>query len=449
MSQPRVTALLTDRWLLGQMAVGLVVRVVLAVWLDDSMAARGDEGIYRRGALLLRESGTFDTGTPLHPPLYFVFLASTSWLSGLWPISWTLTTKLLQCLLSVATAIPVYRTARRISGVRAARFAAAFLLFDPTLIAFTHMLWPATVFLLLLAIVCDALPGLETRSNLNVATHGLLFGLAMLLKSAVGVLALFFAGWWARRLGLRTTLRLVLVFGGTALLVVAPWAVRNQLRYGSEILLENELPYNLWIGNDPQPAQEILRTWVYLGDPVTRSHVGMRRGLLAIGEDPQRFARRFVERAVQLWGLEFFVVRHLVTGGYGQMDRGAFLLAYWAIQGFWALALLAAALGLARGWRDPVLRLVLMYALVFTLIVSGMVATTRFRIPFGYVLAVCAGLGVDRLLVARDRRGWVPAFIALAVLASSASRPIFWTISTGSFEQVSELNDDEWRFFRY
>jgi hypothetical protein len=176
----------------------------------------------------------------------------------------------------------------------------------------------------------------------------------------------------------------------------------------------------------------------------------MRRGLQAIGDDPQRFAIRFVERAVQLWGLEFFVVRHLVTGGYGQTDRWAFLLAYWTVQGFWALSLLAAALGLARAWRDPVLRLVLMYALVFTLIVSGMVATTRFRIPFGYVLAVCAGLGVDRLLVARkDRRGWVPAFIALAVLASSAARPMFWTISTGSFEQVSELNDDEWRFFRY
>lgn len=441
---------LTDRWLLAQMAIALLVRVGLAIWLDEGMIPRGDEGIYRRGAWMLRESGVLDTGTPLHPPLYVVFLAATSWLSDFWSVSWTLTTKLLQCLLSVVTAIPVYRTARRLAGNRVARLASAFVLFDPTLIAFTHMLWPATIFLLLVSIVFDALPDLDKRSNWSVALHGLLFGLAMLLKSAVGVLALLVAGWWLRRLGLRAALRLVLIFGGTALLVVAPWALRNQLRYGSGILLENELPYNLWIGNDAQPAQEILRTWVYLGDPVTRSHVGTKRGLLAIRDDPQRFARRFAERMVQLWGLEYFVVRHMVIGGYGQLDRGTFFLTYWIVQGFWGFTLIAAAAGLFRAWQDPVLRLILVYTAVFTLIVSCMVATTRFRVPFAYVLSICAALGIDQLLTSRaDRRSWAPMLVAIVVLAFSAARPMFRTIASGDFDRVHDLNEDEWRFFRY
>ncbi|MGE4605922.1 MAG: hypothetical protein AAEJ52_04195 [Myxococcota bacterium] len=152
---------LSDRWLLGLIAGGLLVRIVAAALLDPDMRLRGDENIYTRHALELLETGRLDTGWFVRPPLYFVFMAGTHLLSDALPVSWTLLTKWLQCIASVATAIPVYRGARRIAGTRAARFAAAFLLFDPTLIGYTSLLWPETLFTLLVAIVFDGVADLD------------------------------------------------------------------------------------------------------------------------------------------------------------------------------------------------------------------------------------------------------------------------------------------------
>ena len=106
-----------------------------------------------------------------------------------------------------------------------------------------------------------------------------------------------------------------LVLGLAAMTVVTPWVIRNQLRYGPAIILENQGPYNLWIGNEPTPAPRILAEWNAIGDPVERSRTGMERGLAAIRSDPAAFLQRSALRAVNLWGLEFFVVRHIVTGG--------------------------------------------------------------------------------------------------------------------------------------
>ena len=432
------------------MAVGLLLRVALAALLDGRMQPRGDELTYLRWGAGLLDQGQLETGNFVRPPLYFGVVALAAQLAGLWSGSLTLTAKLLQCLLSTATALPVYRTAHRVGGRRVARLASGLLLLDPTLIGYTHLLWPETLLLFALALICDAIPGLDSRRAPAIAGYGALFGAAMLLKPVSGLLALMLACHWWWQIGWRRALRLSLVFGLAALAVVAPWAIRNQLRYGPTIVLENQGPYNLWIGNDPTPAPQILREWNAIGDPVERSRTGMERGLAAIRSDPAAFLHRSALRAVNLWGLEFFVVRHIVTGGYGRVDRTSLLAVAWLLQSAWALSLLAAALGMARAWRDPTLRLLLLHALVFTLLVATMVGTTRFRVPFAFLLAVTGGLGLDALL--SRRAGWrelLAAVLALALLASSASRPLFRTLLTGSFQRPAEFNTPEYRFFRY
>lgn len=441
---------LQDPWLFALLALGLGLRVIVAWWLDAGMRPRGDELTYLVQAASLRDSGTLDTGFFVRPPLYFVWLAGMGWLADLLDVRFGLLVKLAQSLVGVVAALPVYRSALRLADRRTARLAVAFLLFDPTLVAYTHLFWPETLYLLAVAIVFDGIADLDERSTARVAGLGLTAGIALLLKPAFGLFTLLLAGHWLQRLGWAGALRRVLVFGGVAAVVVAPWVVRNQLLYGPVILMENQGPYNLWIGNDPAPPRRILESWKVLPDAATRSRVATQRGLEAIAEAPGRFARNSVVRAANLWGLEFFVLRHVVSGGYGPVSRETALFAFWVIQTAYAAALLCAALGLQRLWRDPTQRLLLIYALVFTAVVATMVTTTRFRVPFSFPLSIAAGLGVDRVLRRQIRRPDLATLgLACALLAFSASRPLFRTFASGDFDDVRELAKWSWWFFRY
>ena len=143
-------------------------------------------------------------------------------------------------------------------------------------------------------------------------------------------------------------------------------------------------------------------------------------------------------------------MRYVVIGGYGPASREALLATFWGLQAAYAIALLCAALGLRRLTADPTLRLLLVHAAVFTAIVSLMVTTTRFRVPFAFLLAVASGAGLDLALTRRLRRADLVALgVATGVLAFSFTRPLFTTIATADFERVGELARWPWRFFRY
>jgi hypothetical protein len=447
----RISDALADRWLLGLMAVGLLVRIATVVLTLADTSLLADDSVYIRRAMHFLATGELGPGAFVRPPLYILVLAAMRSLSLPFELSWTLTAKVLQCVAGVATAIPVYRSARRVAGVRAARFASAFLLLDPTLIAYAHLLWPEVLFSMLVAFVFDGIARLDQRPRWTAAALGIVIGLAMLLKPVFGIFTLILAISWFLRLGLRSAIRLALIVGAPAALVISPWVIRNQLRYGPSILLENQGAYNLWIGNDPRPPAEIYQEWYALrGDPVTQTRTGLHRGLEAIQADPVRFLGCSAVRALNLWGLEYFVVRHMIFGGYGDITKGTLLFWFWVIQAGYALALLSAAAGLAPVYQDRSLRLVLIYAVVLTIVVSAMVATTRFRVPLGFLLSVAAGIGASKVLEQRIQgRGLAAVALALLVLGLSASRPVFRDIASARFEAMAELRKAEWFWFRY
>lgn len=444
----RLSAALRDHWVLAMIAAGLIVRVALAVLLDGEMTPRGDERLYLNKASDFLRTGSLETGAFVRPPLYFAFLAFTEAVAGEASV---LVARLVQCVASCATALPVYRSASRIGGRRSARLAVALLLFDPTLIAFSHLLWPETLFTLAVAIVFDGVVGLGPGHVRRAVALGAVTGLAMLLKPVFGLFTLLLAVSWVQRLGLVSAVRLALVFGGTAAVVISPWVVRNQLRYGGSVVLENQGGYNLWSGNAKQSPKLILDAWGKIkGGPGARNQVAAERGVRAIRDDPGRFARSYARRASNFFGFEYFAVRHLAMGGYPDVSRGALLVCFYVIQIGWALALLSAALGLGPTLRDPTLRLVALYGLAFVLLVSAMVVTTRFRVPFVFVTAVAGGVGLDRLF--SGRLGWrsaVLALVAASLLAVSASRPIFLKHFTGDFATRTDLLTSDWVFFRY
>lgn len=437
---------LRDRWLLGLLAVGLLLRIALALFVHGSTTLIADDFFYAQGAQSLLETGEIKGDAFVRPPFYFVFLAAIRLLAD----DWQLTARIVQCALGAGAAIPVYRTTRTIAGPRSARMAAGFLLLDPTLIAYCHLFWPETLFLLLVSVVFDGVGRLAPGDRRQALALGMVSGIALLVKPVFGLFTLLLAGWWVLRWGWLPALRTALPFGLAAAIVASPWVLHNQLRFGPAIIFENQVPYNLWVGNDPRPPMAILNRWNALPDPVTRSRVGFEKGLEAIRSDVPGFLQRSAGRALNLWGLEFFVLRNLTRGGYGRIGKDDFLAIFWILQAGYAVLLICFALGIPRARRAPALGLLLAYAAAFTLLVCMMAGTTRFRIPFSFLLSAGAGIGLDRLLAWRvSREAWAATALALLLLGSSASRPLFREIVAGHYEDPRELHTISRLFFRY
>ena len=154
---------------------------------------------------------------------------------------------------------------------------------------------------------------------------------------------------------------------------------------------------------------------------------------------------------MNFWGFEFFAVRYVTIGGYGTVSRSTLLLVFWIVQLGWALSFCCAAVGISTAGRDPTLRLILLYTVAFTLLVSMMVTTTRFRVPFAFWICIAGGIGADQLIARRATRRTL-AFAALAIvllLGASGSRPMFRKFITGDFSTPSDFDRPSWRGYRY
>ncbi len=444
------SALIADRYLLALLVVGLLVRVVATLLTDDAAVLIADDNEYVERVEQFMTGQGFTMRGFVRPPLYFALLAMIWQFCDWLGIEWVLAIKLLQCVAGTATALPVYASALAIAGRRTARFAAGFILLDPTLIAYSQLIWPDIVYSLIVAIVFDGVRRLAPDRPARALALGALTGAALLLRPVFGLFTLLLAASWLKRLGPVPALRLVLIFGGTAAIVISPWVVRNQLLYGPTILIENLGPYNLWIGNDPRSATRIFYEWFNLGDPVVRSRVAFARGTQAIAADPSRFAVRSVRRAINLWGFEYFVVRQMSFGGYGAVEKNTFLFVFWVLQIGYTITLLTAAIGLPRSLRDKQFRLQVAYAALFTVAIAAMVSTTRYRVAFHFILAIASGVGLSRLIDRRiGRRELVASGLAALLLLTSANRPLFRKIGSGDFQRVTELRRPAWSFFRY
>jgi hypothetical protein len=109
--------------------------------------------------------------------------------------------------------------------------------------------------------------------------------------------------WRLRRAALVPALGFVLV--GSA--VIAPWTMRNYLRYGALIVVDTTGPENLWLDNDPAGREAVKAQLYALGDDrAARQTLSTRRGIQVIRDDPARFARKAATEARKLVALEYW-----------------------------------------------------------------------------------------------------------------------------------------------
>ncbi len=244
---------------------------VLATFLLLSLLARGgmllapqalraDPDHYRAVAENLVSRGTFakeELPTAYRPPLYPVVLTACV-ACGAWSRT---ATAVLHLGLGLGTVWLTYWLGRRWGLGRFAFLAGALVACDPILLAQSALVMTETLAAFLAAASLAALTWFSERPSVGrAAAAGGCIALAALCRPTflpfLGVAAIavpWLAATWPQ------TLRLCAAFVAAAAVVLAPWAIRNQLQLGRPIIATTHGGYNLLLGNNPH-FYEYLRS---------------------------------------------------------------------------------------------------------------------------------------------------------------------------------------------
>ncbi len=369
----------------------------------------------------------------IQPPGYTVFVASVMALSGR-----SLTAvRLAQVVLSTLTVWLVVQLGCAWFGARCGLAAAWLCALQPELIAFSHYFWSETLYIfLLLAAVTLLSRGSQPASRRAAALAGVALGLAALTRSALVFFLPLVIAWLplVYRAQWRSALARGALAACVALALIAPWSARNWAVHGGFVLIDTNGPYNLWRGNAPFAFAQRERglmphyEWPFESIPVTpvgevsadvlidllRQETGnpspsdlevvayaRRVALASIRDEPGRFVAHARYKLIDMWNPTSFFVRHLESNAYGPLPVPLKTsLRFAAFAGYLALMAFAAH-GLALGWRNPRVWLIVAFTLYLTGISLLAFGLTRFRLPLLPFFCLLGGLSLVWLA---DRR---------------------------------------------
>jgi 4-amino-4-deoxy-L-arabinose transferase-like glycosyltransferase len=410
----------------------------LAVLLHERESVQDNFEKSRILAQLYLRTGTFGY-VPGHPsaytqPLYGWFLIPVFWIAGFhW---WT--TGTIQVLVAVATSLVVFETGRRFLSARIGLIAAVVATLQPYLVwhdvhgnreILDQLLGAAMFGLTLLTIA--------RRSAWVGAALGLVAGLAVLSNARLVllpvVLALFVvwrgAGWVA-----------AVAVPIVALIAVSPWVIRNRAELGCITITTDgralwkannlntyaTLSNGLWLDQVPdvpqRPAGKLPPAfWMTpeeAGDQYTENH-----RVFVVPECAQQ--ARYEHLVFQFWehhpgekaklmAQATWMMWNPRVGIEGAQESGVDSLRHWAEPLYTVPLFLLAIAGLFFVPFD-----VRVLAVVFLLYETGaawvFAGTTRYRVPWDFVLALLAAAALDRIGTALGaRRGKRPQEAAAA-----------------------------------
>jgi 4-amino-4-deoxy-L-arabinose transferase-like glycosyltransferase len=360
-------------------------------------------------------SGTygFVAGHPsaLTQPLYGFFLIPIYWIFGR---SWE-SVGLAQILVAALTALTVLAIARRIAP-RLAVLAAVVATLNPYLIWHdVHVNREILDQLVLALIVLTVLLALERRTLRWVVLTGALCGVAVLgnprLLAVPLLVGVFLAVLKVGRPAV--TIAVVVVAAGV---VVSPWVIRNKVSVGcfavttdgralwkaNNPLTYTTLAHGKWIDDVPQPrsfppspedaAVRFEQTGVYppIDECAQMSHF-QDLALTWMGDHPGAKAKLAVQATGLLWDPRSHETQGRSGKGTWRDTARRVVEPVWAIP-VYALALFGLFLApRAFAWLAGLL---LLYDTADAWVFAG---TTRYRIPFDFLLALLACAALERL----------------------------------------------------
>jgi 4-amino-4-deoxy-L-arabinose transferase-like glycosyltransferase len=428
------------RWIVILFIAGALVRVALLQRTADMGLQITDEQDYARLAhSLLRGNGFADeTGRPTssRPPLYPMVVAGAWWVLGTTdpqPI------RIIQTLVTLMTAALVAVIGTRLYARSVGLWAAAAFWCYPTLVAFDVLLLTEVLFTALLMTSIWLLLALLNRPRVWMAiATGVAVGLAALTRSVLGLYPIVLAGFCVTclRVPLIVRCRLGAAVLGGALLVLAPWAVRNYQVQRAFVLVDVLGGFNLRMGNYEHTLTHRMwdtlslggeRHWAY---DLHKEHPegGLTEGQKAqwaqakaieyMVNHPGTTLHRAIIRFADFWGLE----REVAAGferGYFSPPRWFSVATVIAIGLTYPVCVLLAVMGV---WlAPPADRTALAASLLPVGLVMSMHLLTfghsRYHLPLIPVLlvfaAAAATAGPRRLLA---KGGW-PRVGALGTIA--------------------------------
>jgi hypothetical protein len=346
-------------------------------------------------------------------PLYGYFLIPIYWLFGR---SWE-AVGTAQVLVAVTTSLVVYATARLVVPRLAVAVAVASTL-NPYLIWHdVHINREITDQLVLASIVLVTLLALRRESLWLRALLGALCGLAILGNSRLVLLPVVLAAFLLVRAPGRRIVGplLVVVAAGLAL---TPWLVRNDVQVGCVAITTDAralwkannantyrtLAAGKWIDDVPQPrsfpptpedvAAEYQSTGRYRAvDECAQMRYFEHLAFHFIERHPAEKAKLAVQSAELLWDPRV----HETTGrpGKGTWQDQARRLG----EPIWAIPIMVLAVaGLALAADRTFAFLAAMLLVYNTAVAMLFAGTTRYRVPFDFLLVLLAAAAVDRLV---------------------------------------------------
>jgi 4-amino-4-deoxy-L-arabinose transferase-like glycosyltransferase len=400
-------------------AIGLLVRLAVLSQTGTLGAKIVDEQQYTQIAENIRAGNGFAWGpgqpTSIRPPLYPGLLAAT----------WTLTggtnfqaVRILQFLLSLATAALVYWLGATLWNEQAGGLAAAITWLYPSFIFYDALILTETLFTFLLVAFLAATVALIKKPGAVVAIAcGVTLGLAALTRSVLWplplvlcpALLLMLDAPLIRRLSLSAVVLVAYV------LVIGPWAVRNTRLQHVVTVVDTMGGMNLRMGNYEYTPDDRMwdavslrgeKNWVHgisndLTGEVTEGQKekwAQRKAIEYMRSHPRETLRRSLIKFADLWGLEREFIAGVQQGLYSPplwfavVASGAILVAY-------ALLAITGALGIwMAAPRDkrahsilllPVLVLIAAHTIVF--------GHSRYHLPLMPLFAVYAGALLTQL----------------------------------------------------
>jgi len=242
-----------DRKLLAVLLLGLLVRGAI-LWQYRETLTRDDDN-YGEIATNLRQQSVFGLGqnlatpTAFRPPLYPILLAGSMIGDKISPLQ----IGTLHLLLGLLTILLVYQLAQQYGLPRGAPLAALLVAVDPILLFQSTRIMTETLATLLAVAVLYSLSHLnQKRRWTNALISGSVLGLSILCRPTFLIwLLLCLLALIILEPNWRQRLRLASALLAGAVLVVAPWTIRNMIQFRRPIALTTHGGYTLLLGNNP------------------------------------------------------------------------------------------------------------------------------------------------------------------------------------------------------
>lgn len=408
-------------WLI--LALALLLRIGATAILTDELPPGADESAYRTIAASIASGDGYPDRSEIagggpsaaSPPGYPYLLGGLFALSG----DSVDFARAAQALLGTLTVALIGLVAWQVFGRREVALAALAIaaVYPPLVVISAPLMTESLLLPALLGMVAAALELRRSGALRWAAVAGALGGVAVLTKD-VGMIALLVitVAIWARpRLRLES-LRAPALAVGVALLVVAPWEVRNASEFGSFVPVSTKLglglagSYNETVRADPEhvwaPPYQLpeLRDVLY-GTELDEAEVSRElqsRAIDFVGDHPTyplALAYRNTRRMLQLQtsGLRAADAELLGFSGDSRASA-AFKAAYWSSAVGFALLVILTIAAVVRGYARRVPAFIYMLAALQILSLVFIAGGPRYRLPADALLLIVAAPAVAELV---------------------------------------------------